>query len=136
MNKALNIPHNTKVYSVNNGNKSGFSIFIEFSGAREFLAYHRHCASLYKLLSNGIRLDNLRRFKPAWSHSDSPYIRNSENLQNTRLVSTINHLLAVIDEYIKERDLCRQLEKQNMQHKHTIICESDMEVPRNISNVA
>ena len=92
-------PYSLKLLAVNNGNISGFNIFLEFSGQQVFIAYHRHNGLLYSLLSNGITLGDLRRWKPK-----KTYPRKSVH----RLCNTVKHLLRVTDEYLSEH-----IEEQN-----------------------
>ena len=53
-----------KVIAVNNKAKSGFDIYLEFSGRREYLMPHRHNAILYNILKNGISLRELKSGRP------------------------------------------------------------------------
>ena len=89
--------HNVKVIAINNGNKEGFNIFLDFSGQREFLMHHRHNGLLYNLLKDGMRTDALRRWEPV-CHGRNKRVRGK------RLESMVMHLLAVVDDYIEERE--------------------------------
>jgi hypothetical protein len=95
--KKSNAIRNVKVLAVNNENKAGFSIFLDFSGQQKFVMHHRHNGLIYQLLCEGIYLDDLRRWKPKPAHRHV----------NGRLVNMVSHLLKVIDEYITE---CLQYE--------------------------
>lgn len=73
-----------RVFAVNNDKvHCKFDIYLEFSGQREWLMICRHNGILYNVLKNGISLGELRRVKG----------RDRERVQ---------HLIKVIDEYIKE----------------------------------
>jgi len=74
---------NIKVVGVNNYKQSGFDIYLNFSGRRELLMWHRHNGLLYDILRNGIRLNDLRRLP-------------------THKYKGLRYLLMVIDEYLNE----------------------------------
>ena len=95
MEKQNIIPHNTCIIAVNNGRETGFNIFLEFSGQREFLLWHRHNGLLFNLLKDGLRIENLQRWKPR---------RRSQD----KLGNMIKHLLNVVDNYITERSLYKK----------------------------
>ncbi|WP_421601568.1 hypothetical protein [Acetobacterium wieringae] len=83
---------NVKVLAVNNENKDGFDIFLDFSGQQEFVMHHRYNGLIYPLLSDGIPLDDLRRWKP----------KPAQRQVNGKLVKMVSYSLKVIDEYINE----------------------------------
>ena len=37
----LNVSRNTFVFVENNGNKDGFNVYLDFSGQKEFVFFHR-----------------------------------------------------------------------------------------------
>ena len=88
---------NVRIFAVNNGNKAGFNIYLDFSGQREFLTYHRHNGLLYGLLKDGVRADDLRRSAPSRG-------RGGNRLRGRRLRGTLSHLLLVVDDYTRERE--------------------------------
>lgn len=92
-NKISNKPKNITLYPENIHGKSGFNIYIDFSGQRELLMTHRHNGALYNVLKNGINLDDLTRyfFKKKSGH---------QSQFNTREQLAINHLLKTVDEYL------------------------------------
>ena len=78
---------NIRIIPENNLRCGGFDVYLEFSGQREYLMWHRHNGILYDILKSGIRLDDLWRMlqkKPACK-------------------SRIRYLLTVIDEYLDDR---------------------------------
>lgn len=93
---------NVSIAAVNNGQEHGFHIYLDFSGRREYLAYHRHNGLLYGLLKDGIHVDTLRRWSPA---ANRHIPRNFTG--DKRLRSMVKHLLAVVDDYIMEREVNR-----------------------------
>ena len=66
--KKSNAIRNVKVLAVNNENKAGFSIFLDFSEQQKFVMHHRHNGLIYQLLCEGIYLDDLRHWKPKPAH--------------------------------------------------------------------
>ena len=100
-----NLNRNIKVIAVNNNNNDGFNIYLDFSGQREFLVYHRHNGILYNILKDGVVVDDFKRMdtgkiKTASLHKGPNKRRHSENTKGV-----VNHLIKVIDEYIEEREL-------------------------------
>jgi len=89
---------NVKVTAINNGSLNGFNIYLDFSGQREFLMYHRHNGLLYALLKDGIRADELHRWTPANGRGERS--RGATKL----LAGMVSHLLDVVDDYISERE--------------------------------
>lgn len=89
-----------RVVAVNNGRESGFNIYLDYSGRREYLTCHRHNELLYGLLKDGIGLDEMRRWKPQ-SHGRYTGLRYRVRRSN-QLHNSVNHLLHVIDSYMLE----------------------------------
>ncbi len=95
---------NIRVQAENRDNRSGFVIYLEFSGQREYLMSHRHNGLLYDLLKDSPSLDEVRRWKPdARLKNTSHRIRRGSSSQ---LQSMVDHLLLVIDDYVMEREAC------------------------------
>ncbi len=90
MNKREN---NIKIIAENAGYSSGFNIFIDFSGKREHLMYHRHNRLLYNELKTGMGLGELKRWKTNYSRGKA----------SMKLEQMIGHLNKVIDIYLVER---------------------------------
>ena len=92
---------NIRVLAENNGDKDGFNIFLDFSGQREYLMYHRHNGQLYTMLKDGVIVDDARRWKPSKIHS-----RRARRNGSAELYDTVNYLISVIDDYLLEREAC------------------------------
>lgn len=121
MKKSKIVIRNIEVFAVNDSKKPGFDIFLEFSGQRVFLTHHRHSGLLYQLIEDGMRLDELHRFKPIWSHSHSKYTRKKKNQRSTRLEKMVKFLLSTIDEYIKECEIVGKTKKRKIKsHDYTL----------------
>ena len=56
-----NLNRNIKVVAVNLDKYDGFNIYLDFSGQREFLVFHRHNGILYNLLKDGVIVDDFKR---------------------------------------------------------------------------
>ena len=92
---------NIRVYAVNNDRKKGFHIYLDFSGQREYLIYHRHNGQLYKLLKDGVTIEEMKRWKPTY-FGCARYAHPSSN----RICKVVKHLMNVIDDYMLEREAC------------------------------
>ena len=94
LNKPATQKHtNIKLYPENIDGKSYFNIYIDFSGKRELLTTHRHNGPLYKLLENGIKLDDLIRYQFKKRSGHQTRYSTSETL-------ALTHLLKTVDEYM------------------------------------
>ena len=71
------------VLAVNNGNASGFNVYLDFSGQKEYLMWHRHNGFIFNILRHGRKLSDLRRL-------------------SGRERREMRYLLTVIDEYLEE----------------------------------
>ena len=85
--------HNVKVMAVNVSNIPGYSIVLDFSGQQEVVMHYRHNGLLFGLLCDGVRLDDLRRWKP----------RSYGRRAGSKLANTVTYLLKVIDAYLAVR---------------------------------
>ena len=92
---------NLKVIAINNGNKDGFNIYLDFSGQREFLMYHRHNGRLYAVLKDGAVVADIRRRKPL-----RVSCRHDRRNGSADLYEKLNYLVSVIDSYILNREAC------------------------------
>ena len=92
---------NIKVYAVNNGRNSGFNIYLDFSGQREYLIHHRHNGLLYNLLKDGVSIDAVKR----WTPSSLGCVRTGRS-GSTPICKVVGHLVTVIDEYMMDREAC------------------------------
>ena len=82
--------HNVRVFAKNNDSKSGFTIFLNFSGIEEPLVAHKHNGPLYNYLKDGVRIEELER----------TVRRNKRSPVNQKLQANVRHLLKVVEEYI------------------------------------
>lgn len=88
---------NIRIFAENcENNIPGFNIILDYSGKKVFLMHHRHNGLLYLLLDGGIRLDELRRWKPRKQAS-----RRGQQAQ-TKVFKMKSHLLKVIDCFLTE----------------------------------
>ena len=92
---------NIRVLAENNGNKEGFNIYLDFSGQREYLMYHRHNGLLYGLLKDGVVVDDVRRLTP----SRLGCFRTGRT-GSSQIYNVVCHLVSVIDDYMLEREAC------------------------------
>ena len=97
---------NVKIYSENVANAVGFNIILDLSGKREFLMHHRRNGLLYQLLKNGVRLEELRRWKPTK--------QASRREQQAKVLNMKNHLIKVIDCYLTEEYEYRKQKQRNV----------------------
>ena len=93
--------YNMRVIAENNGNRDGFNIYLDFSGQREFLMYHRHNGLLFGLLKNGMRTEALRRWTP--SRAAKEVCSFNRKRVCGRMNQMVRHLLEVVDDYLFER---------------------------------
>jgi hypothetical protein len=100
MKKNTNEIKNVHIFAENDGNISGFNIYLDFSGKREFLVKHRHNGLLYPLLKDGIQLDALLRWEVAGVSSKSLHIRGRQRKKSERLANQVYNLIRMVDEYI------------------------------------
>lgn len=98
-----NSNRNIRILAENNGTQDGFNVFLDFSGRREYLTYHRHNGLLYALLKDGVALDDMRRWKPARMVRGS---RRRSRVNAGRVHSMVSHLLNVVDDYLLDREAC------------------------------
>ncbi len=93
--------------------RNWFDIYIDFSGSREYLMPHRRNTNIYNLLKDGIRIDDLerdsRKVISDISLSERRYNKGAVNLRlkcrknkSRQLENSIEHLLIVVDEYLKD----------------------------------
>lgn len=96
--------NNIRIIAENSFNNHGFNVYIDFSGQREYLMFHRHNGMLYNILKDGICLSELRRWKP--NTCICKYTRRSNVSGYTQLHGIIKHLILVIDDYLLEVEAC------------------------------
>lgn len=95
---------NTRIIAENNGNRDGFNIFIEFSGQREFLMFHRHNSILFNALKDGISLYDVRSID--FRKKVTPYRGRTKKRKMATSERVIKHLVCVIDDYLAYRVAC------------------------------
>jgi hypothetical protein len=92
---------NIKVLAENNGSKDGFNIYLDFSGQREYLMYHRRNVQLYAVLKDGVVVADVRRRKPL-----RVSCRHAKKNGSADLYEKLGYLVSVIDSYILTREAC------------------------------
>lgn len=98
-----NAEKNIKVIAENNENKSGFSIYLDFSGQRELIVLHRYNGILYNILKDGVALRDINRKKPIRLFQDR-YGRRMRRA-TAEFDNMMNHLRLVINDYITYREV-------------------------------
>ena len=96
-------PRNLKVIAINDGDKPGFDIFLDFSGRNEYLTSHRHSGLLFDILKTGIRVDDLTRMKHLTADACSRSVRDFQRTRSMKVENMVAHLIKVIDCYLAER---------------------------------
>ncbi len=85
-------PKNIRVYAYKNQDKTGFNIYLSFSGKKEYLCFHRANGPLYRIIANGISLSDLYRWKP----------NKVSRLNSKKLENSMKYLLRTIEAFIDE----------------------------------
>lgn len=104
---------NVKVIAKGSRRKGWFDIYIDFSGKQEYLMSHRWNGYLFCLLKAGRSIEeierNMQKFVSSVSLSGYRHIRGRNNPQlkrrknqSRKLENSVEHLLAVVNEYICE----------------------------------
>lgn len=94
--------NNIRLISVSNGNESGFDIYLDFSGQREYLMSHRHHGVLFNILKDGIGLATLQREYPR--RCGLHHKGYASRMRSKRCEKAVSHLLLVVDDYLSERE--------------------------------
>lgn len=87
--------------------RGGFHIYMDLSGRRDYLMTHRSDEVLYGLLKDGIRLEDLRRWKPSDRVEAHPSIFTHGERKRVgrhrleQLSGSVRHLISVADDYIR-----------------------------------
>ena len=130
--KKIQNQRNTRVFAVNDGNNPGFNILLDFSGQQEFLLYHKHNGLLYKLLKDGVMLEELNRYSPKGSCTNSMYLRGIQRRRITKLDNMVSHLLTKIDVYIEDRitnnKKTQEISNSEYKHKKSLLNETKTEI--------
>ncbi len=93
-----------RVLAENRDKVHGFDVWLEFSGRREYLFFHRHNGLLYEVLKDGVTVGTLRRQRTLLPPCRLG--RKQERRRGARLQDMVDHLLLVIDDYMKDREAC------------------------------
>ncbi len=95
---------NIMVFAENNGYKSGFNVYLVFSGQREYLFTHRHNGAMYNILKDGIRLADLQR---GVRETTLPIFceRRSGIADTKQLRNSMRYLMVLIDDYLMDREM-------------------------------
>ena len=91
-----NTTRNVRIYAENLGSRHGFNIYLDFSGQREFLMYHRHNGLTYDVLKDGMSLGELYRLDPYSLFRIANYSRDSAH--------SLRHITMVVNDYLMERE--------------------------------
>ncbi|MCR5213046.1 MAG: hypothetical protein K6E10_01390 [Eubacterium sp.] len=83
--------------------KNNYNIYMIFSGKKEFLMSHRDDRFLYPVLKEGITLNELRWNKPVKIYSSRGINVNKHVAKE--VYGTFNHIIKVVDSYIKEIEM-------------------------------
>lgn len=115
---AKEIRRNVKLiadYAEGSGQIDGFNIYIDFSGNREYLMFHRSNGRLFSLLKLGISISELERSIPKvvskTSLSGRRYSKGGTNKrlkcrknESRKIENTIEHVVTVANDYLEEID--------------------------------
>ncbi|MBE6013749.1 MAG: hypothetical protein E7241_00070 [Lachnospiraceae bacterium] len=94
--------------------KTGFDIYLDFSGNREYLMAHRYNKDLYNILKDGIKLVEFERSTRKLISDSSQYnqagknsgprrkIKNKRN-RSKKFENSLEHVINVANEYMEER---------------------------------
>lgn len=99
-----NMKESVRILAENRGSVHGFDVWLDFSGRREYLVFHRHNGLLYEALKDGVSLAELRRKRPL--SSPCGLSRRQKRRRITWLQDPVDHLLLVAEDYIKGREAC------------------------------
>lgn len=90
---------NIRIIAENAKLKDGFNIYLDFSGQKEYLIYHRNNGRLYNLLKDGVAVADMKRWSPAKIGS-----YRTKKTGAAQIYDTVHHLISVIDSYMIERE--------------------------------
>ena len=94
------MPKNLKIFAKMEEGKTGLSIYLDFSGKREFLMFHRYNAMLYGLLKGGMTFDEVKRWHPSCMCRARQYGPRYRSDASVKTDNIMRHLIIVIDEYL------------------------------------
>lgn len=92
---------NVKIIAIKPDDRNDIFIYLDFSGQREFVMAHRHNGILYKILKNGISVEDFNRMN--LSRLNSKIKGPNRKRRSESVKSVINHLKKVVESYLDER---------------------------------
>lgn len=99
-----NTTRNVRIYAENLGSRHGFNIYLDFSGQREFLMYHRHNGLTYDVLKDGMSLGELYRLDPYSLFRIANFSRDSRRRRINQAAHSLRHITMVVNDYLMERE--------------------------------
>lgn len=97
------VTRNIKIIAIQPNDHKDFFIYLDFSGQREFVMAHRHNGILYKILRDGIFVDDFKRLNLSQLNSIIKGPNSKRRSESAK--SVINHLEKVIDSFLDEREM-------------------------------
>lgn len=97
---------NVRVFAENRELETGFNVYLDFSGQREYVMTHRHNGLMYQILKDGISLEELKRIKPH-QHLVKQGFHYTGNV-SSKSERQIMHLIRVLEEYVEEVEECNE----------------------------
>ena len=94
---------NVRLTAASHKATNSMNIYLDISGHREYLMYHRFTPQLYRLLKNGIALEEIRR-----KQAEKRYVRDRSEKRYVRdriadrFDNSIRHIIICADEYLAE----------------------------------
>ena len=92
---------NVKLFAVNHEQANGFDIYLDFSGQREYLMWHRHNGIIYGILKDGINFGEFKRNKP--HRLCALYGYEYSGSVSSKLDRIIKHIICNVEEYLRDR---------------------------------
>lgn len=95
------------IYAVPHGEQGGFSVWLDYSGQKEFVADHRCSPALFQMLSGGISLGKLRRSCGNFCHLGAKVYRHTERAvrrNESALNKSVSRLCQRIDRVLAEME--------------------------------
>ena len=100
-----NMNRNTIVIAEKSRDNSGFIIFLDHSGRREQIMFHKRNNPLYKLLKDGIPLSEMRKLNAGkWMVKRSTSAKARGN-GSEQFACMVRHLLRTVDDYCAEAEI-------------------------------
>ena len=99
--KQNKITRDIRIIAENTEHSEGFNIYLDFSGQREYLIFHRRNGRLYNLLKDGVAVADMKRWSPA--NVGSYRVGRTGSAQ---IYDIVHHLISVVDSYMIDREAC------------------------------